>query len=242
MKNNVLIEKYFSKKISKEELSEFNHLYEKNPEFKQEVDFLNDLKTVSETEYDAQFKNQLASFESEFTAQEKRSFAKYLKPLIAVAAILAIVLSINFFVNLSINEDALFTTYFEPSKNVSSPIVRSETEGTILNNAFIAYSEMNYKQAIPLFKKAYQDSKNSELLFYEGNSLLAIGDTENAIEKFEEHLKYSDVLTNRSHWYLALAYVKTKQLDNAKQELKVYLNSIETFKKAEATSLLEQLD
>lgn len=242
MNNNELIENYFSKNISKQELLEFNHLYDTNPEFKEEVDFLKTIKSVSEAEDNVEFKKQLASYESEYAHKEKSIISKWLKPLTTVAALLIIALSINFFINSSINEDKLFATYFEPSKNVSSPIVRSETDKTALNNAFITYNEMNYEQAIPLFDNAYNNTKNSELLFYEGNSLLALGKIEEAIEIFKEHLTYNDALTNRTHWYLALAYVKTKQLEKAKVELKTLINSEETFKKTEASSLLEKLE
>nr|WP_321227133.1 tetratricopeptide repeat protein [uncultured Psychroserpens sp.] len=242
MNSNELIENYFSKNISKQELLEFNHLYDTNPEFKEEVDFLKAIKSVSEAEDDLEFKKQLTSYESEYIQQEKKKIAKWLKPLTAVAALLIIALSINFLINSSINEDKLFATYFEPSKNVSSPIVRSETDETSVKNAFIAYSEMNYIQAISLFDKAFDNTKNQELLFYEGNSLLALGKTEEAIETFKEHLTYDDALSNRTHWYLALAYLKMKQLDKAKVELKALMTSEETFKKTEAISLLEKLE
>lgn len=242
MINETLIEKYFSKQLTPEEVLEFEKRYKTDDSFKEDVDFLKDLKSVSEAEDDLQFKKQLASYESENTKKKKSTVSKWLKPLIAVAAILVVILSVNFLMNDSLNEDQLFLNYFEPSKNVSAPIVRSETDETMLNNAFIAYSEKNYSEAIALFETSYEDSKNSELLFYEGNAYLAIGDIENAIAKFEEHLNYSDVLTNRSHWYLALAYLKSKNLEKAKLELKALIDSGETFKKDDAKSLLKKLD
>lgn len=242
MTNETLIEKYFSKRLTPNETLEFNTRYENDSNFKQEVDFLENIKLVSETEDDAQFKEQLAAHEADYSENKKSSTTKWLKPLIAAAGLILIMLSFNFFMNSNINEEKLFSTYFEPSKNVTSPIVRSTDNETTLNNAFISYSEADYKQAILFFQKAYQDSENSELLFYEANSLLALGDYKNAISKFEEHLKHSDLLTNRSHWYLALAYIKTTQIEKAKKELKTLLNSGETFKKSEANSLLKKLE
>lgn len=242
MNNSKLIELYFSNNLSEVQLLEFKTLYENNLEFKQEVDFLIDLKSVSEKEDDAEFKKQLATYESEFSNSRKSLLAKWLKPLTAVAALLVIALSINLMFKNEINEDQLFKIYFEPSKNVSVPIVRAEDNETIESKAFIAYTETNYEKAFSLFENAFKKTKNPELLFYEGNALLALGQTEEAIKKFEEHISYSDELTNRSHWYLALAYLKSKNIEEAKLELQTLIDSGENFKKVEAISLLKQLN
>lgn len=242
MTNETLIANYFSKKLSEDALLEFEKRYQTDAEFKEQVDFLKNVQSVSEAEDDEQFKQQLATFETEVSKNKKNKSNIWIKPLTAIAAILIIALSINFFINKEIDEEQLFSTYFEPSKNVTVPIVRSETGESIINNAFIAYSEGNYKDAFPLFEKSFAYSKNSELLFYEGNALLALDKTEEAIQKLKAHLTYSDVLTNRSHWYLALAYMKMKDLDAAERELLALINSGETFKNEEAKSLLEQID
>ena len=149
---------------------------------------------------------------------------------------------VQFFLNTGINEDALFSNYFEPSKNVSTPIVRSLSEQNTTVNAFVVYSQKDYKKASILFGKLYALNKNSELLFYEGNALLALGKTNEAIVKFKQHLTFSDILTNRSHWYLALAYLKNKDLKRSKKELKALIDSGETYKTEEAKLLLKKLE
>lgn len=242
MNSKKLMDKYFSNKLSESELLEFNNLYDTDSEFKQEVDFLNHVKSISEKEDDLEFKKQLASFEAEYNEEHKNLSPRRLRPLIAVAAVLIIALSIQFVFNNSINGDKLFMDYFEASKNVSAPIVRAEGDESILNKAFVAYNETNYQQAVPLFNEAFKKTQNSELLFYEGNALLALGKTEEAIEIFKEHLTHSDPLTKRSHWYLALAYLKSENLENSKQELNNLINSGESFKKPEANSLLKKLN
>lgn len=242
MNHTNLIEKYFSKKLTEIELEEFDALYKNNPVFKDEVDFLNNVKTVSEKEDADNFKSQLKVFEEEAISKKVRNKNAWIKPFAAIAAIFLIALTVVFFRQTPINEDALFASYFEVSKNVSAPIVRSEHEETTVNNAYIAYAESNYTEAALLFEEAYQNSKASELLFYQGNALLANNDLEKAIETFNEHLNYKDILTNRSHWYLALAYLKNKDLISAKQELNTLINSGEVFKLKEAKSLLDTLD
>ena len=240
--NEILIEKYFSKRLSETELLDFEKKYETDQDFKDEVDFLKDIQYISEIEDDAHFKSRLTAYESESPKTEQSVSPKWLKPLVAVAAMALIALSVTFFLKKNLNTEKLFSNHFEPSKNVSAPIVRSEDDDNLINNAFIAYSEMDYKQAAPLFEQGFKSTNNSELLFYEGNALLALDQTNEAVLTFGKHLTFSDALKNRSHWYLALAYIKLKRLDKAKQELKTFINSGETFKQKEAKSLLKKLD
>jgi len=240
MIDNSLIEKYFSNCLSNEELKEFESLYNNNVEFKKEVDFLANIKIVSGLEDNESFKTTLKSFESQ--KKHKNLFSINPYTITTVAAILIIGLFISFYWVNKPNSNDLFATYFEPSINVSVPIVRSEDSQNITNEAFIAYAEKDYKNASILFEKAYNsNNNNSELLFYEGNALLASGSTKDAIEKFKNHLKFQDSLTNRSHWYLALAYLKMNDLDNAKKQLDIFINTTENFKKEDAKSLLNKL-
>ncbi|SFZ89414.1 hypothetical protein SAMN05428642_101251 [Flaviramulus basaltis] len=241
MNNSKLIENYFSRTLTKIELEEFNSLYKNNSEFKLEVDFLKNLKTVSEKEDDSNFKSKLKGFEEEVSSKKVRKNKLWKKPLTIGAAILLIAFCINFLWIETINEDQLFTNYFEPSKNVSTPIVRSANEENTQNEAFINYSEHEYENASILFEKAYEKTKKSELLFYQGNALLALGKSKEAINKFKQHLTFLDSLSNRTHWYLALAYLKNKDLKQTKQQLELLLNSNEVFKKEEASSLLKKL-
>ena len=241
MNNSKLIEKYFSRTLTEIELEEFNALYKNNPEFKNEIDFLKNVALVSEKEDAANFKLKLQAFEEELSSKKTNKKSAWIKPLTMAAAVLLIAFCINFFWDSSIDEDQLFAHYFEPSKNVSAPIVRSESEENIQKEAFINYSEDNYENAQLLFEKAYKTTQKPELLFYQGNALLASGKNQEAINIFKKHLTFSDTLSNRTHWYLALAYLKTKDLKQATQQLELLLNSGEIFKKEEATSLLKKL-
>lgn len=240
MIDSTLIEKYFNNTLSKKELNEFNTLYKTNSDFKNEVEFIADLKKVTEHQDNENFKTQLKFYETALSNKPKKK--TWLKPLLASAAVIAVVIGVSFFFNNSINEDTLFSYYFEPSKNVTFPIVRSDSNARLQKNAFIAYSEYNFETAINLFESSYKNTKNSELLFYEGNALLAVGKTNEAISKFKEHLKYSDRLSNRTHWYLSLAYLKNKDLINAKLHLQLLLKSDEPFKKEETKQLLNKLE
>lgn len=242
MTNNDLIDKYFSGGLSYNELLEFEKLYESDTEFKEEMDFLKNIRKVSEKEDSIRFKSTLQGFESEISGRKTPVLLPWIKPLIGAAAVIVITLGIVFLWPSKSSPDNLFATNFQPSKNVSFPVVRSEDETGLLNDAFIVYSEKDYRKAATLFEQLYENNPNPDFLFYEGNALLAYGETAKAIEKFKEHLSFQTTLSERSRWYLALAYLKNKDLVQASNELKTYLDSGETFKQNEAQLLLKKLE
>lgn len=81
-----------------------------------------------------------------------------------------------------VSEADLFNTYFEPSKNISIPIIRSEGSQEIITEAFDAYSIKDYEKAASLFEKALLFIETQNCFFHQANSLLANGQTEYAIE------------------------------------------------------------
>ncbi|MFV0593269.1 MAG: CDC27 family protein [Draconibacterium sp.] len=242
MLNNNLIDKYFSGSLSENELFEFEKLCENDPEFKQEVDFLESIKKVAGKEDSMHFKSTLRSFESEISQKHSVWVRPWFKPLISVAAVFVIALGVLLFRPTKNSPDKLFAANFQPSKNVSFPLVRSQGDTSLTHHAFVVYAEKDFREASGIFEKLYATSQNTEFLFYEGNALLALGETNRAIETFKKHLSAQDALSKRSHWYLALAYLKSKDLEQARNELKTFLNSGETFKRAEAELLLEKLE
>ena len=75
------------------------------------------------------------------------------------------------------------------------------------------------KKPYHYLKKLMPLSKKSELLFYQGNAQLAKGKTIEAIDTFKQHILTSDSLTKRTHWYLALAYLKNKETAQSKRSI-----------------------
>ncbi|WMQ64161.1 tetratricopeptide repeat protein [Imtechella halotolerans] len=240
--DKILIEKYFTGKITAEESLEFKKRYISDPEFKQEVDFYKNVKKVAGAVDDENFKVTLQCFESEFSRRRSIRPTDRIRTFIAIAAVFVIGFSIVSLWPTKVSEADLFNTYFEPSKNISIPIIRSEGSQEIITEAFDAYSIKDYEKAASLFEKAFTVHRNPELLFYQANSLLANGQTEYAIEQFKKHLELQEMLTNRSHWYLALAYLKSGNLKETKIALRAYIKTGERFKREEAMSLLESLE
>lgn len=73
MINDILLEKFFSNRLSEAELLEFKKRYNTKDTFKQDVDFLQNLQLVSQDEDDADFKSRLGTYETEFS--QKKSYS-----------------------------------------------------------------------------------------------------------------------------------------------------------------------
>lgn len=239
-----LIAKYFSNTLNEDEIKLFLELKNNDPEFREELEFQENLILVCKIEDDLKFKKMIASFE-EALKQEKKSFQinRYLYYKIAVAVVLFI--SFGYLANILFlnkpNNMELFAEYFEPSKNVSHPITRSSSEQEKLFEVFIAYENKNYTTALVLFENYFIATKDTTILYYQANVLLAINKPDEALEVLVNVENSSSNLAPRTHWYKALAYLKTNRQTEAVNELEILLNNKDEFKKEEAKKLLKKL-
>jgi hypothetical protein len=106
--------------------------------------------------------------------------------------------------------------------------------------AFIAYEDGDYKKAVQLFSELYKENEASYYLFYKANALLKLGNSQQAIISLKQHLKAQDSLTEKSNWYLALAYLKENDIANAKKVLKSISNK-KGYNSKKAQELLQKL-
>lgn len=153
MMDKILIEKYFTGKITAEESLEFKKRYISDPEFKQEVDFYKNVKKVAGAVDDENFKVTLQCFESEFSRRRSIRPTDRIRTFIAIAAVFVIGFSIVSLWPTKVSEADLFNTYFEPSKNISIPIIRSEGSQEIITEAFDAYSIKVMKRPLACLRR-----------------------------------------------------------------------------------------
>lgn len=240
-----LIEKYFSHKQNEEEAKLFLELKNNDPEFREEVEFQESVRQVCKIEDDLKFKKMIASFEEELQQEQKSlKMNRNLYYKIAVAAVLIVsfgYLATTVFFKTPSNTE-LFASYFETSKNVSYPITRSSAEEEKLAEAFIAYEDKNYSKALTLFENYFTATKDTTILYYKANVLLATDKPAEALEVLVNVENSSSNLASRTHWYKALAYLKTNQQSEAVKELEILLKNKEAFKKEEAEKLLKKLN
>ena len=237
MEKEKLLEKYIQHRLSPEEKAEFETLLAKDAGFKKEVELHVNLKKVTQHEDDADFRDLITNFETE-KPQQKRSYTKWL-----AAASIVLLLGLSYFFNLNntASSNELFNSYFEPYRNVIQPIERSTTQQNEKTMAFMAYEKGDYTKAVQLFTNLYATTKEPYYLFYKANALLKLEKADEALPLLQEHLKTKDTLRDKTHWYMAMAYLKLKDTKNAKKLLQKVITE-GSYKSKEAQELLKEFE
>jgi len=242
MKHEELIEKYIQNNLSPIEVKEVKELLKNDNSFKEALSLHTDLKKVVVDDDDANFRNLITNLEQDAKhINPKRSFTKWL-----VAASIALLFGLSYFFLLNqktASTNALFASYFVPYKNVVAPMVRGNTSNQQdeKTQAFLAYEKGEYNKAITLFTKLYENTKEPYYLFYKANALLKLERAQEAVPLLIEHLKTKDTLTEKTNWYLALAYLKIQDKQKAKELLKKVIAN-KSYKNKEAQKLMNEFE
>lgn len=238
MKREELIQAFVEKKLGKEEKAEFDRLFETDPEFREEVAFHNDLKTAFSTMERERLKTKLQQFESELKAPKQKTYAVWL----AAACILVIVgVGLMTFFNKNTAPSQLYADYFEPYENVVAPITRGKTNETTKKYTFVAYEKKEFEKATKGFRTLFENTGESYYLLYQANALMANNQIKEAVPLLEKHLAFKDKFADKSRWYLALAYLKTKEVKKAEKLLRKIVEE-NAYKTKEAKEILAQLN
>lgn len=147
-------------------------------------------------------------------------FTRNRSALSIAATISLLVASLFIFKTSATNPDRLFQDYFEPYENLNSALRDSQQEVDDLAQAYIAYEQGKYAEAAEFFESV--NSENTQLLthfFYQGNAYLALGEAEKAIALFQIVSESKSILRDTAKWYLALSYLKSKELKKCREVL-----------------------
>lgn len=137
----------------------------------------------------------------------------------------------------NLNKPPVFEDYFGHFDQLVS--LRGE-EGNKAAEGIEAYSDRNYNKAFDLLSAVGEEGLNAELKFYLGVSALGSDHVKEAIRIFEEiGIERPNKYYQQTRWYLALAYWKNGNTDQATD----MLESIEEgqFKYDKARELLSSL-
>jgi len=112
----------------------------------------------------------------------------------------------------------LANEYFKPYEALGGATRGSNDEGFVLPEAFEAYFQKDYPQAIELFTQASTQEDRPYVWLYLGNAYLSDEQPQEAVKALKRVLTYPDVdrrTEQRTHWYLGLAYLKLINKDAA---------------------------
>ncbi len=234
MDNENLINRYFEGTLTPQENLLFDDLLKNQSNFSEEVAFQKMTKAAITLEKRKELKVKLQEFEKNNKTSKKS------KTWLYIAASIALILGISlFFVNEDPSNNKLYAQYFEAFPNTVAPIVRSDSDKNLKNDAFAAYENENYEKASQLFSQLITSTTEEFAPFYKAMSLMKLDQIKEASALLAEtnwSISYSD----KALWYLALCKLK----ENKNSETKVLLQDLiakNGFKNKEAKSLLAKL-
>ena len=260
------VDKYLSGSLNKAEADEINQRMVEDAEFRKLVDDVEILregiqqsaaKTSLETKLETLSDTLLMdeplkaapglsqpSEESKNHIARERSFGDFFSQYkLAIAATLAFLIVTYFALTSVITPDptALYAENFEPYA------YQSVTRGDVAASdntaaAYALYANGQYAEAAAAFERLIPDSENAlKDKFYLGNAYLSAGEAQKAIPLFKEIIQESDSMKALAQWYLGLSYLKTDNVEAAKEAFE-QVKAAGQIHAEDATRILKQLD
>lgn len=159
----------------------------------------------------------------------------------AIAAGLALLVSIFILNPAPSDPRQLYTAYFEVSPNVGVRNVRSETDRPATWQAYQAYDQQNYELAATLFENNLENSNQRITdLYHLGNCYLMLERWEDAAPAFTTVVEADHLLSPEAKWYLALTHLQTGDKARSQQLLTEVQSTTGHSKKAE--KILKKLE
>jgi tetratricopeptide (TPR) repeat protein len=153
-------------------------------------------------------------------ARQSRAWVWSAQRYFALAATVVVVAGATVYLTRPDAGDALFQEYFEPYPS-TQPIVRGAS-ADVRSNALMLYESSDYRGALAAFEdslKAQPDNATDR--FYAGLCQLALGRGPEAVSHLESMRKVGgNELQAPAEWYLALAYLRSHNLGEARSQLK----------------------
>ncbi len=243
MKSQELISKYIQNRLTQEEQIEFDKLVETDEDFRKELEFHENLKKVAAHKDDENFRDFISHLETNGPAIKEKN--NRTTKMLYVAASVIILLGLGYFFSIKKGNtnEKLFSTYFEPYRNIKQPVVRGEDSDDLTQIAFNAYENAKFEKALELFNKVLETKQDDTIEFYKANVLLTLDDPNKAILILEKNLNSTVPFGEKKYWYLSLSYLKVSDFQKCKENLKLLLEIPDSeYKKEEAKELLKKLE
>lgn len=204
--------------MSKEERQDFEQRLQNDAEFKTLVDDIQTLLLGVETQA---LKEKLNDYHKELpiqmeTKKETFKLRQYNFMKIAAAAVFVIAVGCFWFLNGSSNE-RLYDDYFTADPGL--PTTMSSTDNYEFFDAMVNYKQGDYKKAISKWEVLEEKAPDNDTInYFLGVAYLADKNEAQAISYLNKTVNASkSVFMEDAHYYLGLAYLKSDQIEKAKQ-------------------------
>lgn len=244
MEQERLIDNYSLDRLTEYEKDKLELLLKEGGDFENETNFIKNLITVTGIEDRTELRKTLTDLEFDIASEDTEvMFLFSIKTwlIIIPTAVIIILTILKLYNPFAPDTEDLYLANFSPYSNVVFQPLQEKNHKDKETVAFSFYENEYYKTAAYQFNTLYNKTQKSYLLLYQANSLMALGNTKDAIPLLEKHQELKDPLLVRGKWYLALAYLKEKREKESIAMLKEIIKD-SLFKKGSAEKLLEQLD
>lgn len=238
MDKEILIQRYFSNSLSKEEKVLFDDLLKNNQQFSDQFHFEQDLQKAISDQKRTELKSKLMDFEKDTVASPNngKSSVNYKKWLVAASIVVLLGLGYLQFSNPNLN--TLYNDNFQVYPNTEVSITRGEDAETVERTAFIAYETGDYEKALQLFMEL---PEQPYINFYKAQCYLQLEQFSKAVELFKLNVSKGTKYIPESYWYMALANLKLGDEEKAKDAL-TYLVQHFDYHKEKAKELISRLE
>ncbi len=243
--DNELIKKYLANELSAEERNAFEQEMENDPFLMESMEGLSMVNSQWSVEAADKTEKKLHTIiDTKIKEPEKGkiislNFFRYAAAA-CIIGVLALVSWRLIFVQKSIDEQAIYASYFKPLTNPDAT-VRGENDSTAESQAIQAYEKEDYFAAVKYYEKLVSNNPdNVKNNLFLGISFLATNQPKKAIEAFNK-ITTSEEYHFDIQWYLALAYIKNKEIPQAQSTL-IPLTKEENYYQKEAEEILAKID
>lgn len=231
------IDRYVTNQMNKEERTEFEKRMRDHVALAESVHMHRDVLVGVEYYFLKELKQELINSDQQ---KPKSKIRTYLA--IAASILLLAGAGITFyFLNIGVDSDSLFITYFEPYPNIVAPVTRS-SESSSYEEVMQLYETEQYAEAIPKLNELIQNHPDSvELVFYRGISYLGVDQPKNAATDFTAVIKASKkAFLEPSYWYLGLSQLKIGKIEEAQSSFQMIRETKGALAK-QASEILEDM-
>ena len=230
------IEAYLSGALNDEMVLQIEDEMRNNPSFAETVEKHRKAHSLVQQYAIGQLKNKVKRIQEEEVKTKETSI-----PWMRIAASLLIVVLAGgyFFIRNVYRTDKLFEDSFKAYPNQFS--VMGSAEKNLFTEGLQHYDKQEYEEAVASFGKIDSDNEYAvPSQLYLGISLLALNQSAEAINTLEKLIKKETAYSDAARWYLALAYLKNGDEENASLLLEDIVK-VKGFQSQQAETLLEKI-